>query len=350
MKMIVLNGAPRSGKDTMLLMLEQAVTEGLIPKHYLIPFSYKRTLCRSVAIRYGLDEQMVWDLNANTLTKDLPDERFGGKSVRQALIYESEDVIKKELGETGVALQTFEDIKEIHSLYSLRHKVLVTPDGGFKSEMNESCNQFDIERKDILLIRMLRDGCTFDGDSRGYIPNPDLVIENNGTIEDLKKHLPTILQFMDAENNHMPEDTLRSLSDMFHKRIHLDKATYIPTDVDDWGAFTKSLQLCVDKFGYVEVNEYGSYQLSRAGLMYCRNSGDLRARHIAYENMAIEVKPCHYITRLSDFVDKETWDSLDDKQKVVLMQDFEKHARTNIPVAVIQSRWIDANRNLHDYL
>lgn len=198
MKMIVLNGAPRSGKDTMLNVLRTAQDKGVFGSARLIPFSYKRVLCEGVAKRYGMTPQEVWDLNTNTDTKDLPDERFGGKSVRQALIYESEDVIKKEHGEDGVAIATFKRLQEDYG-DDLNDAILVSPDGGFESEMVAAQNFFGISREDIFLIRMLRDGCTFKGDSRGYINNPNLTIDNDGTIRDLRSHLSTINAFIGSQ-------------------------------------------------------------------------------------------------------------------------------------------------------
>lgn len=194
MKLIIFNGPPRSGKNTMLSLLMDAVEVGICPNSVL-PFSYKWVLCEGVAKRYNLSPLEVWNLNDNTDTKDLPDERFNGLSVRQALIYESEDVIKVELGKDGVADKTFENLKLEHGEKLLR-SVLATPDGGFDNEMDAFQRFFWVPREDILLVRMLRDGHDYTGDSRNYIPNPDLIIENNGDKKDLRRHLHPLIQFV----------------------------------------------------------------------------------------------------------------------------------------------------------
>lgn len=198
MKMIVLNGPPRSGKDTFLKLLKAVFMDDL-PTDTMIPFSYKWVLCEGVARRYGVTTQAIWDLNANTLTKDKPKKLFGGKSVRQCLIYESEEVIKKELGENGVAIKTFQNIKDDIDLLNIELEdcVLVTPDGGFEGEMRYAMDFFGIPRYNILLIQFNREGCTFEGDSRGFISNPDMIIQNvEGDKVELTRYLRRVQEFI----------------------------------------------------------------------------------------------------------------------------------------------------------
>lgn len=198
MKMIIMNGPPRAGKDTFLdlLMEEGAIDTG---DHLVVRYCYKHTLCEEVGKRYGLTAKEVWDLNANTLTKDLPDERFDGKSVRQALIYESEEVIKKQEGDIGVAIRTFKNIKEKFPEHQLKDAFLFTASGGFNSETLAAIDFFGIERKDIFIVRIDRTGYTFEtvGDSREYLKDPDLAFRNDHTIEDMKIFFPVIQQFLD---------------------------------------------------------------------------------------------------------------------------------------------------------
>lgn len=197
MKMIVLNGPPRSGKDTFLKLLKAVFMDDL-PTDTFIPFSYKWVLCEGVAQRYNVSPQTIWDLNADTTKKDKPKKLFGGKSVRQCLIYESEEVIKKELGENGVAIKTFENLKKhVYSLnIDLEKCVLISPDGGFESEMNCAMEFFGLKRSDIMLIQFQRDGCTFDGDSRSFLSNPDMVIQNDGDKIELTSHLEYVRDFI----------------------------------------------------------------------------------------------------------------------------------------------------------
>lgn len=193
MKIIITNGPPRSGKDTMCgLILENIID------HDLIPLSYKRTLYVGVARRYGLSVDAVFQMNADTLIKDEPSSLFGGKSVRQALIFESEEVIKKKYGEQGVAIETFKLLQEEYGTERLKHAVLYCSDGGFNSELFAAYEHFGIGVEDVYILRMLREGCSFAGDSREFLKNPDVVIHNNSDIDHLRSYLPRIQRFCDG--------------------------------------------------------------------------------------------------------------------------------------------------------
>lgn len=193
MKLIITNGPPRSGKDTLCNLIRENITD-----QDLIPLSYKKTLYVGVARRYGLSVEAVFQMNADTLIKDEPSPLFEGKSVRQALIYESEEVIKKELGPQGVAIQTFKLLEEEYGKERLKDAVLYCSDGGFNSELNAAYDFFGIGVEDVYIIRMLREGCSFEGDSREFLDHPDTVIRNDGEIEDLKSYLPRIQSFCDG--------------------------------------------------------------------------------------------------------------------------------------------------------
>lgn len=193
MKIIITNGPPRSGKDTLCNLILEGITD-----HDLIPLSYKKTLYVGVARRYGLSVEAVFKMNADTLIKDEPSPLFDGKSVRQALIYESEEIIKKKYGEQGVAIQTFKLLEEQYGKERLKNAVLYCSDGGFNSELDAAYDFFRISVEDVYIIRMLREGCSFEGDSREFLDHPDTVIRNDGDIEHLKSYLPRIQSFCEG--------------------------------------------------------------------------------------------------------------------------------------------------------
>lgn len=190
MKIIITNGPPRSGKDTLCNLILEGITG-----HDLIPLSYKKTLYVGVARRYGLSVEAVFQMNADTLIKDEPCSIFDGLSVRQALIYESENVIKKKYGPQGVAIQTFKLLEEEYGKERLKNAVLYCSDGGFNSELQAAYDFFGIGVEDVYIVRLLREGCSFKGDSREYLKLPDIVINNNDTIDHLKTYLPAIQVF-----------------------------------------------------------------------------------------------------------------------------------------------------------
>lgn len=179
MKIIFVNGAPFSGKDTLVDAVREEFPE-------FQRMMYKTTLYTRVCERYGLTlEEGIKYFTASKEIKEAPSEIFGGKSPREALIYESEEVIKKQYGEIGVALITAQIIKDNYPDHM--NQTFIFPDGGFNVETKPMMNAFGLTRKDIFIIRVRKDGCTFHNDSREYLKHPDLVIKNNGSIKSLKK-------------------------------------------------------------------------------------------------------------------------------------------------------------------
>lgn len=221
MKIVIANGPPFSGKDTICNLIRENITD-----HDLIPLSYKETLYVAVANRYGLSVKAVFELNADPEVKDLPSALFNGKSVRQALIHESENVIKKELGETGVAIKTFQLLEERYGKERLKDAVLVCSDGGFNSELNEAYDHFGLSVDDVYIIRMLRSGCSFEGDSREFLHDPDIVITNDGSFEHLKSYLPLIQNFCDG--------FITGSSRMIHLRRERRRAFYKMVKEEGW--------------------------------------------------------------------------------------------------------------------
>lgn len=193
MKVIIANGPPRSGKDTMC---------GLLLKNLkgvdLIPLCYKRVLYVGVAKRYNLSVEAVYQMNADTNVKDEPSDLFDGFSVRQALQFESEVAIKKIHGPDGVAIQTFKLLEEEYGVERLKNAVLYSAGAGFNSELYAMYDHFDMSVEDVFIIRMLREGCSFEGDTREFLLHPDMIIQNNGDIEHLESYIPRVQGFCEG--------------------------------------------------------------------------------------------------------------------------------------------------------
>lgn len=234
MKIIITNGPPRSGKDTMCGLIREGITG-----HDLIPMSYKKTLYVGVARRHGLSVEAVFQMNDDTLIKDEPSSIFGGLSVRQALIYESENIIKKKYGPQGVAIQTFKLLEEEYGTERLKDAVLYCSDGGFNSELQAAYDHFGISVEDVYIIRMLREGYSFNGDSREFLNHPDLVISNDSDMNHLKTYLPTIQAFTDG--------FVRSSSRMVHMRRYSERETYLLLKSVGIDSYLKSKTLKISK-------------------------------------------------------------------------------------------------------
>lgn len=172
MRIILNNGAPFSGKDTMAEQLLKHIGEDAV---YI---RFKDPLYERFAVRHNLPMDKVVEI-CNGPQKDQPCELIGGLIPRQELIDISENHIKKELGPTGVAYLVVEKMlsTECHG-----RKTFIFPDSGFPEErtyLESVLRRFGLES--ITLLRILRDGCSFEAvkDSRSYLDNPDLIIDNN---------------------------------------------------------------------------------------------------------------------------------------------------------------------------
>lgn len=177
MKIILTNGAPFCGKDTLVNKL-LAITEDSVYMRFKDPL-YKR-----FSERHNLPFDEVVKLCSGS-GKDQPKEFLDGKTPRQELIDISENEIKVKRGPDGVALEIIDMI-----LDTPEHgrKTFIFPDGGF--EIERECLTKLLKRyglTNLYVIRIVRDGKTFESvnDSRSYLENPDLIIYNNVDESDL---------------------------------------------------------------------------------------------------------------------------------------------------------------------
>lgn len=176
MDIILTNGAPFSGKDTLVRRL----VEFFENSHYI---RFKDPLYRRFAERHHLTIEKVIEICTGK-QKDEPNDLIGGLIPRQELIDISENEIKVQFGQEGVARAVVEDMLDVESHF---RKTFVFPDGGFEVERElfaKVLPHYGLRR--LITVRILRDGCTFENDSRSYLENPDVIIDNNVD----ESHLP----------------------------------------------------------------------------------------------------------------------------------------------------------------
>ncbi len=171
MKIIVLNGAPFTGKDTLAKRLCDLIPDA-------VPFRFKDVLYRRMSEKYNLDFDIVVELCNDVIKKDQPSELLDGKIPRQELIFISEEEIKKgPYGEDGVAVATIENLLEVEDY---GRKTFVFSDGGFTNEVDclkRLLRKFGLV--ELVIIRITKEGCTFINDSRHHIDNPTYIINND---------------------------------------------------------------------------------------------------------------------------------------------------------------------------
>lgn len=165
---ILLNGPPRSGKDTAAA----AIVEAMQAFHYKMSHPLKV----AVPAFFGLEDQKF----ALERQKDEKLQELFGVSFRQAQINLSEDWAKPTFG------------KDVFGHIAVRHlrnhsgpgRVCVVSDSGFAEEVVPIVDAFS--PRNLLIIQLRRDGCTFEGDSRSYIEVPGVEIQELYNRHDLE--------------------------------------------------------------------------------------------------------------------------------------------------------------------
>lgn len=171
MNIIILNGGMGAGKDT----LQERICEHL-PN--AVPIRFKNPLYKRMSEKFNLTmEQVEYICNERSL-KDSPNDLLNGRIPRQELIYISEEEFKKT--EYGIDAVAITSVEEILSTDMYGRKTFVYSDGGFTNEIG--CLERLLKPYGLLnitLIRINKEGTGFNGDSRHYIDNPDITIDNN---------------------------------------------------------------------------------------------------------------------------------------------------------------------------
>lgn len=150
-RVVLFNGPPNSGKDTAAELVVQA----FYGAHHL---EFKRVLHNQCREYYGIDEE-TWNRFTLRENKEVPQPELGGISPRAAMIHVSEDVIKAKHGPDYFAQRTAEDL--------IPNVINAISDCGFQAEVDTMINRVGADN--VLIIRLHRQKCTFQGDSRNYV-------------------------------------------------------------------------------------------------------------------------------------------------------------------------------------
>ena len=170
--LIGMSGPPRSGKDTIGIALAAIIED----KHSIQP----QLLALSTPMREVVYAMLGIEYSATHYDthKDLPQDTFGGKSIRQAMIAFTEQHVKPSYGRGFWAKSLF------GRMWEPRPRVLIVTDMGFEEEVEEFSERFGIEN--TFYPQITRPGCSFAGDSRSYVgpPRRRVSVINDGSIED----------------------------------------------------------------------------------------------------------------------------------------------------------------------
>lgn len=201
-KVILFNGAPNSGKDASASILKEIFGFGAIhafkdelykatAKHYDVDLDQFVTMARDRILKEAKTRLLV-DNKGKTLLARIVSFVMNlfsnqGVSPRQALIHVSENLIKPVHGNDFFGKQL------ANTINLSKEEYFFIPDSGFIDELRPLVEA----GHEVYVVRIHRDGCTFQNDSRSYMTDELLAefglkgidLYNNGTLEDLKDGL-----------------------------------------------------------------------------------------------------------------------------------------------------------------
>jgi len=148
-KVVILNAPPMAGKDTL--------ANHLAFKHGCKHVMFKSRLIEMVKVVYGLNNSEFRQLTSRRF-KEVGHEKFNGMSAREAMIDMSENIIKPNFGNNYFGQSLLSD---------LSNGVNIVSDGGFISEVESIVDAVGADN--VLVLKIIRDGFNFDGDSRSYL-------------------------------------------------------------------------------------------------------------------------------------------------------------------------------------
>ena len=162
---IILNGPPGSGKDT----IADFISAEFNAEH----LRFKTKLYAITALINNIELDTFMKYASDQDAKDLV-ELARGLTARQLLIETSEKVIKPYYGKEYFGNDVGNSIlKSNKSLFAIS-------DGGFPEELTSMIDAGRLEHKDIFIVQLYRNGCNFDNDSRTYfneeLLHPDIIV------------------------------------------------------------------------------------------------------------------------------------------------------------------------------
>lgn len=161
----LLNGPPRSGKDTAAVWLEKRYDGKLL--------KFAEPIKRAVTAIYHGGDRAEFDKYDTAELKDTPQEVYFGKTCRQVQIGVSEAFLKPFHGDQRIFGNILaRQVERIHG--RLASGPYFISDSGFRPEAEVLVDKYGA--KNIILFRIFRDGFTFGQvtDSRNYITLRDL--------------------------------------------------------------------------------------------------------------------------------------------------------------------------------
>jgi len=191
LKIVLINGAPRSGKDSAGAMMQKE-----LPGRWEI-MKFSAGLKERCHAAYGM--QAAYDAFEEVKEQKL--DCFLGLSPREAYIHFSETWMKPVHGEKVFGLLMAQQLDYLVDMYP-EIKGFVMTDSGFRSESEVMVEKYGADA--VTVIRLHRPGYNFEGDSRSLIDLTDLGVKTYdvnspdgdlpGLLKNIKKAVPFLFR------------------------------------------------------------------------------------------------------------------------------------------------------------
>jgi len=187
MKVLFLNGASNSGKDTIANIFYRYGKPNIELMKFASPIA-------DALMGMFQIHPSIWNVMYQRNSKDRPNRRLEGMSPREAMIWLSEEIIKPKFGKEFFGRTAAKNILDM-DFEQRDNKLFIFSDSGFSYEIKTLIEELKIPQEDVWLATIYREGCSFNGDSRNYV-NPDdcgilrdnwYIIENNDTMAMLEQ-------------------------------------------------------------------------------------------------------------------------------------------------------------------
>lgn len=155
--LIGFSGPPRAGKDTIAQELQVVLAEqhpGLVVQSMALSTPMREVVYALLGQEYSVEHY--------ERHKDDPQEVFGGKSIRWAMIDLSEKHVKPEYGKDFWGRSALARIWD-----EPKPQVVIVTDMGFQAEVDLMVDTFGSAR--VCFPQITRPGCDFSNDSRSYV-------------------------------------------------------------------------------------------------------------------------------------------------------------------------------------
>lgn len=153
MKIVLLNGPPRAGKDAIGSMLEMGINRSR-------RFKFAAPIIAFMRSEFGIMME--------TVQKDAPHPNLFGRTPREVAIAYSERMCKPLFGQDYFGKEAIQDIESSKTLCGT--EVAIFTDSGFVTEVLPLVERYSSEN--VLVVRVHRLGKNFDGDSRSFWQPP----------------------------------------------------------------------------------------------------------------------------------------------------------------------------------